>query len=89
MSRIGCGCGRIGTELAGPGHCIARPSQGITNMFVGPVERSELSAAACKYIVDAFAKGGLSPEYTTTSAPTSGRRPPPTAASIPSAPCWV
>ena len=63
MSRIGCGCGRIGTELAGPGHCIARPSQGITNMFVGPVERSELSAAACKYIVDAFAKGGLNPEY--------------------------
>ena len=63
MGRIGCGCGRIGTELPSPGHCVARPSQGISNMFVGPVERTDLSAAACKYIVDAFAKGGLNPEY--------------------------
>lgn len=62
-SRIACGCGRIGTELPEPGHCIARPSQGISNMFLGPIERSDLSAAACKYIVEAFAKGGLAPEY--------------------------
>lgn len=63
MGRIGCGCGRIGTELPSPGHCVARPSQGISNMFLGPVERTDLSAEACKYIVDAFAKGGLTPEY--------------------------
>ena len=63
MGRIGCGCGRIGTELPSPGHCVARPSQGISNMFLGPVERTDLSAEACKYIVDAFAKGGLNPEY--------------------------
>ena len=63
MGRIGCGCGRMGTELPGPGRCVAKPSLGISNMFLGPIERTDLSAAACKYIVDAFAKGGLAPEY--------------------------
>lgn len=62
-SRIGCGCGRIGTELPSPGHCIARPSQGISNMFLGPIEKSDRTAEVCKTIVDAFAKGGLAPEY--------------------------
>lgn len=63
--RIGCGCGRMGTELAGPGHCIARPSQGITNMFVGCIdpEAKEITKSTIQAVAEAFKKGGLNPEY--------------------------
>lgn len=61
--QIGCGCGRIGTVLEAPGVCSSKPAQGIINMYVGPVAGGEIAAAACKYIVECFAKGGLNPEY--------------------------
>ena len=63
VERIGCGCGRIGTVLEAPGICVSKPAQGIVNMYVGPVGGGHAAAAACKYIVDCFAKGGLNPEY--------------------------
>lgn len=63
VERIGCGCGRIGTVLEAPGVCVSKPAQGIVNMYVGPVGGGHAAAAACKYIVDCFAKGGLNPEY--------------------------
>lgn len=61
--RICCGCGRIGTVLEGPGVCVSKPAQGITNMYVGRVAGGELSAKAGKYIADCFSKGGLNAEY--------------------------
>lgn len=63
VERIGCGCGRIGTVLEAPGVCVSKPAQGIVNMYVGPVGGGHAAAAACKYIVDCFARGGLNPEY--------------------------
>ena len=63
VERIGCGCGRIGTVLEAPGICVSKPAQGIVNMYVGPVGGGHAAAAACKYIVGCFAKGGLNPEY--------------------------
>ena len=61
--QVGCGCGRIGTVLEGPGGCVSKPAQGIINMYIGPVAGGKIAANACKYIADCFAKGGLNPEY--------------------------
>lgn len=62
--RILCGVGRIGTELSGPGVCVARPNLKLTNLFVGQISaRSEAAEAAGKYLVEAFEKGGLRPQY--------------------------
>lgn len=61
--QIGCGCGRIGTVLEGPGVCVSKPAQGIINMYIGPVAGGEVAATACKYFAECFAKGGLSSEY--------------------------
>ncbi len=62
-ARIGYGCGRIGTQLDGPGKCVSRPAQGITNVFIGPYELSDISKPACQYVAECLRKGGLQPEY--------------------------
>lgn len=62
--RILCGVGRIGTELAEPGKCVARPNLKLTNLYVGCVGTvGALSEKAGKFLVETFAKGGLKPEY--------------------------
>lgn len=61
--QVGCGCGRIGTVLEGPGVCVSKPAQGIVNMYIGPVAGGEIAAAACKFFAESFLKGGLNAEY--------------------------
>ena len=51
------GSGVLGTALAGPGHCISTPAGGVQMNFGGAV-RSELTDAACKYMLDCFRNGG-------------------------------
>lgn len=60
--RIIFGCGNIGTELPGPGVCVAKPIAGV-NMFLGPSRKSTLTDRAGKYLEGCFAAGGLSPKY--------------------------
>ena len=60
--RIIFGCGNIGTELAGPGACVAKPHSGL-NMYLGPCEKSELTDRAGKYLEQCFEAGGLHPKY--------------------------
>ena len=60
--RIIFGCGNIGTELAGPGACVAKPHSG-KNMYLGPCQKSELTDRAGSYLAECFRKGGLDPEY--------------------------
>ncbi len=61
--RILCGCGRIGTELRAPAYCFARPNIKLTNLFVGAIVPDTKAEAAGRYLVEAFEKGGLRPQY--------------------------
>ena len=61
-NRILFGCGNIGTELPGPGRCVAKPFPG-NNMYFGPAEESEVNRAAGLYLEECFRKGGLEPKY--------------------------
>ena len=61
--RIIMGCGNMGTELPEPGHCIGRPHEG-TNMFFGPVEKSELTEKVGRFLEECFRSGGLCPLFT-------------------------
>ena len=51
------GSGVLGTALAGPGHCISTPAGGVQMNFGGAV-RSELTDAACEYMLKCFRDGG-------------------------------
>ena len=51
------GSGVLGTALAGPGHCISTPAGGVQMNFGGAV-RSELTDAACEYMLECFKAGG-------------------------------
>lgn len=56
-SRIMYGAGVIGTELKGPGCCVAKPEDGI-QMFFGAVEKSPETDRAGKYLAETFEAGG-------------------------------
>ena len=62
LDRIIMGCGNIGTELAGPGACVAKPHPGL-NMYLGPCEKSVLNDQAGAYLERCFREGGLRPRY--------------------------
>lgn len=55
--RIMYGAGVIGTELRGPGVCVAKPEDGI-QMFFGAVESSPETDAAGRYLEGCFEAGG-------------------------------
>ncbi len=60
--RILCGFGQIGTELSGPGACVARPESGIVMRF-GPVKETEYLFEAGKKLEECFIKGGCQTRY--------------------------
>ncbi len=60
--RILFGCGNMGTELAGPARCVAKPLGG-ENMYFGAAEKSELTTRAGNYLKECFDKGGLGTHF--------------------------
>lgn len=60
--RVLFGCGNMGTELHGPGVCVAKPLGG-ENMYFGASENSELTEKAGNYLKECFEKGGLSVHF--------------------------
>lgn len=60
--RVLFGCGNMGTELHGPGVCVAKPLGG-ENMYFGPAAPSELNQRAGEYLKEYFEKGGLSVHF--------------------------
>lgn len=61
-NRVIFGCGNIGTEMPEAGACVAKPVAG-TNLFIGPMKKSERCDEVGRYFVDCLTKGGLKPEY--------------------------
>lgn len=60
--RIILGFGKIGTELAAPGVCIARPEPG-TAMYFGAVQESDRTAEVGKQLERYFLNGGCQAEF--------------------------
>ncbi|MEG1633349.1 MAG: 2-dehydropantoate 2-reductase [Oscillospiraceae bacterium] len=60
--RIMFGAGVIGTELAAPGVCVAKPEDGV-QMFFGAVEKGRLTDRAGQYLEDCFRSGGCKASF--------------------------
>lgn len=56
------GSGSIGTVLDGPGKCTSFPNEGIVINF-GPVEKSESTEKAGRYLEECFQAGGIGAQY--------------------------
>lgn len=52
------GSGVLGTALPEPGHCVSTPAGGVQMNF-GPIQKSELTEAACAEMLRCFRGGGL------------------------------
>lgn len=56
------GSGVVGTELPEPGHCIAKPCDGV-NMNFGALKNGALTDEVGTYLESCFRKGGLNPDF--------------------------
>lgn len=60
--RIMVGSGVVGTELPEPGHCVAKPCEGV-NMNFGALKNGPVTDEVGQYLRECFQRGGLMPDF--------------------------